>query len=173
MFSVLSHKLWLLVLLSSSRAFQKPVSYNRWWKASSPLRTTHSCRNELNVIENTTLQSSISTNDWHWNRRSVVLGLLGLTTPYCYLADQPVASAFPFQRRGESKLFFINANKNASESIQKESIDLDAYQLNSELCLLKLLPVKNPVFRGLERTVIELSSLKNSQGKILSERAAL
>jgi len=62
----------------------------------------------------------------------------------------------------ESRVVFYSPNKNASDALQSEQSDLSTYALNSEICLLKLLPVKNPTFRGLERSVVGLSSLKTA-----------
>ena len=77
------------------------------------------------------------------------------------------ANAFPFVKQGAaaSKVIFVTPDKNATDSLQDQQSVLDDYTLNSELLLLKLLPVKNPVFRGLERSVVGLSSLKSTPGK--------
>jgi len=78
------------------------------------------------------------------------------------------ANAFPFVKQGAaaSKVIFVTPDKNATDSLQDQQSDLDDFTLNSELLLLKLLPVKNPVFRGLERAVVGLSSLKGASGEL-------
>ena len=105
----------------------------------------------------TTCRSEIS-------RRSLLLGF-GLVGPFL-VREQDEASALPFvnvNKAKESRVFFVTPDKNASDSLQREQIDLDSYARSSELCLLELLPVKNPIFRGLERSVTVLSSLKTAQ----------
>ena len=57
-----------------------------------------------------------------------------------------------------------NTNSTAAASIRqplKES-PLFANGLETESCLLKLLPVKKPVFRKIEKDILSVSSLKNS-----------
>lgn len=119
---------------------------------------SRSC-SQLKSSENLTRASLPRT--WDGIRRSIIG--IGLASQFA-IGMQEKASALSLGKRGkESKLFFVNLNKNASSSIQQEEIDLNAYTVTSELCLLKLLPIKNAVFRGLERTVVGVSTLKNAQ----------
>lgn len=98
------------------------------------------------------------------NRRILLFGL-GLSGSFAF-GGQGASAALQFGKREKRALFFVNANKNASDSLQGEQTDLNQYALNSELCLLKLLPVKNAVFRGLERSITGLSSLKTATRKL-------
>ena len=105
-----------------------------------------------------------TTNNNDISRRSLLAGI-GLASPFL-LGQEESSAALSFGNRGkESKIRFVSPTTNASDALQSEQVDLDAYTLNSEICLLKLLPVKNPVFRGLERSVVGLSTLKSAQCK--------
>lgn len=98
------------------------------------------------------------------DRRCLLFGF-GLTSSLAF-GGREASAALQFGRREKSSsLLYVNAKQNASDSLQREQIDLDQYTLNSELCLLKLLPVKNPIFRGLERSITGLSSLKSATGR--------
>lgn len=142
----LRHLLATLILWAT--AFESTQSFKQWRATSLP-RLNRRGSSELKFSGNTTIAPTMSRN-WDLNRRSMLVSTMGLISPYVG-GGQQQASAFSFAKRGESKVTFINFNKNASDSLQREEIDLGAVKLNSELCLLKLLPVKNPVFRGLER----------------------
>ncbi|CAB9519812.1 cis-trans isomerase [Seminavis robusta] len=155
---------WLLAVLSSSllpwllvafRSSQLPGITRRAVACSSSRINNQ----QLDCL-NTTIKDEIETFDPY--RRSFLFGI-GLATPFC-LSDQNEASALPFGRGDTKKgVFFVGGDKNASESLQGETASLAQIDLTSELCLLKLLPVKNPVFRGLERSVVALSTLRNAQ----------
>lgn len=97
------------------------------------------------------------------DRRSLLFGL-GLSSSLL-MGGQEASAVLPFGKREKSSLLFVNAKQNASDSLQGEQVDLETYTLNSELCLLKLLPVKNPVFRSLERSITSLSELKSATRK--------
>jgi hypothetical protein len=97
-------------------------------------------------------------------RRSLLLWM-GLASSFGF-SVQEVSAALQFGGRSkQSSLFFVSPDTNASDSLQREQVVLDPYALNSELCLLKLLPVKNQVFRGLENTIVGLSVLKSATCK--------
>lgn len=114
---------------------------------------------EANNNINSTASCNSANNDI--TRRSLLAGF-GVAGPLV-LGQEPSSAALNFGAgKQSSRIFFVSPDKNASDSLQSEQVDLDAYTLNSEICLLKLLPVKNPVFRGLERSVVGLSSLKNA-----------
>jgi hypothetical protein len=63
---------------------------------------------------------------------------------------------------GPSSLYVVTPGKNATDSMQKEPLDDVPTYLSSEVCLLKLLPVKNPFFRQLEASIESVSSLRTS-----------
>ena len=125
----------------------------------------------LTTATMTTTLGNTTTSNSDITRRSVLAGF-GLASPLVLGQEQSSAvlnfgSTTGTNRGGkQSRIFFVSPDKNASDSLQSEQIDLDAYTLNSEICLLKLLPVKNPVFRGLERSVVGLSSLKSAVCKL-------
>lgn len=51
-----------------------------------------------------------------------------------------------------------------SDAVRKEQVDTPVPTLSSEYALLKILPVKNPVFRMLEQNIEQLSAIR-LQGK--------
>lgn len=122
-------------------------------------RTSAAANNNNNSTDESLLIQT-ATNDI--SRRSLLAGL-GLASPFVLHQEESSAVLNFGNREQQSKIFYVSSDKNASDSLQSEQLDLDAYTLNSEICLLKLLPVKNPVFRDLEKSVVGLSALKTSQ----------
>jgi peptidylprolyl isomerase len=98
-----------------------------------------------------------SDDDTDANRRRTLLsiGLVSAAT----LAGGESAQA---TRRQSSTFLVTSKNSTNSESFRKEPLFLEQTDLSSELCLLKLLPVKNPTFRTLEGYITDLSSLRSS-----------
>ena len=172
-------RIFLLVCVPCCIAFQTlkfPLKSPRSTENSDTLarRRNHFCtglftgsddlaewNTQANNNINATTPSNSTNNDI--TRRSLLAGF-GLAAPLV-LGQEPSSAALNFgagNRGKQSRIFFVSPDKNASDSLQSEQVDLDAFTLNSEICLLKLLPVKNPVFRGLERSVVGLSSLKSA-----------
>ena len=78
------------------------------------------------------------------------------------LAAEP-ARALPFSPQSKSSLLLITPKKGtSSEELITEPVETNDKALSSERCLLKLLPVKNNVFRSLEDFVETLSSLRSN-----------
>lgn len=94
-------------------------------------------------------------------RRSVLFGV-GLFSSLMAGGNDAWAG-FQFGRRGkQSSLFFINPNPDKNVSALGSRLSSQDQVLTSEFCLLKLLPVKNPVFRQLEKDLESLSSLRSA-----------
>ena len=109
---------------------------------------------------------------WSDSSRRSLLWSMGIISPLVTmlggLNNQNKAwAALPFGKRPDTteknKVFFVGSSKNASDSLQRVQADLGQCDLTSEQCLLKLLPVKNPIFRGLEKSVLAIFALKNTQ----------
>lgn len=92
------------------------------------------------------------------NRRRTLLSF-GLI-PTVTLTGSELAQA----ERGRQPFTFFVPTKNttsAEESIRKDPMDVETPSLSSELCLIRLLPVKNPVFKSLSLSMQSLSSLRS------------
>lgn len=59
-----------------------------------------------------------------------------------------------------SSLYIVSPENNVTATQQREPMFSEPSYLSSEICLLKLLPVNNQVFRSLEISIISLSSLE-------------
>jgi hypothetical protein len=114
----------------------------------------------------------------HNRRRSLLMMGLGMASPFLVrvpttatISNDPQNAAWAvlptFARRDKekNKVFFVGSTKNASDSLQRAQTDLGQQPMTStsEQWLLKLLPVKNPVFRQLERAVVAISTLRYTQ----------
>lgn len=171
MSSALTSLVAVLLASCTALAFQNSYYFSKTAagrRQSLPRASSCSFQLDNTDVNSTETLKPTLRQKWDKSRRSMIIGMTALASSFVF-GDLDEAFALPFGKRGmQSKLFFVNPDKNASASLQQEEIDLNAYTLNSELCLLKLLPVKNPTFRGLERSVIGLSSLKNAQQDVAS-----
>lgn len=92
------------------------------------------------------------------NRRRTLLSL-GLIP-----AAATLAGGEPAQAAGGRQLFtFLVTKKNTTtaESFRQDPVDVETPSLSSELCLVRLLPIKNPVFKSLDGYIESLSSLRS------------
>ena len=98
-------------------------------------------------------------------RRRHLLALVGAvaaTTTSACSAQNANAAPF-FWGKPDNSLYTISPiNRNATNSLMRTSTDIRPYETSVELCLLKLLPVKNPLFRQLEASIENLSSLRGA-----------
>eukprot|EP00977_Amphora_coffeiformis_P000234 scaffold75_cov165-Amphora_coffeaeformis.AAC.10 len=96
-------------------------------------------------------------------RRALIAGALAsqaLLFPLSSSAiNNPILSRFLDR---PSSLYIVSPENNVTATPQREPLFSEPYYLSSEICLLKLLPVKNPVFRSLETDLISLSSLETT-----------
>jgi hypothetical protein len=95
-------------------------------------------------------------DDQEPNRRRALLFTAGAVLPTS-------ASAALFGR-GKKDLYFLDTRDEISDSVRTEQVDTPDPTLSSQYALLKVLPVKNPVFRTLESNVEQVSLLR-SQGR--------
>lgn len=99
------------------------------------------------------------------NRRNVILGWgVGSSLLAGAAGDNSASAAtlFPRSASNPSSLYVVTPGKNVTEYMQREPLaDVPSY-LSSEVCLLKLLPVRNPFFRQLEASVQTISTLRSS-----------
>jgi peptidylprolyl isomerase len=96
-------------------------------------------------------------------RRNLILGW-GVGSSVLLGGKEAMAATLFSRLRptGPSSLYVVTPGKNATDSMQKEPLDDVPTYLSSEVCLLKLLPVKNPFFRQLEASIESVSSLRTS-----------
>lgn len=72
----------------------------------------------------------------------------------------PAYAARPSMFQKKSGLFVVDTRDDISDSMRTEQVDTPVPNLSSEYALLKVLPVKNPVFRTLEQKLEALSALR-------------
>lgn len=105
----------------------------------------------------------IVTQGFSHHRRNLMLAL-GLSPPLLLSPDDAQAATSLFSRFRTDKpadLFVVGPGTNASQARQRGPFIPIPYTLSSELCLLRLLPVKNALFRQLESRLEGLSTLQN------------
>lgn len=66
-----------------------------------------------------------------------------------------------------SSLYVVPPVRNMTDALIKNPVDAEPYSLSSELCLLKILPVKNPVFRSLQSRIEMLSKLQTKSESLI------
>jgi hypothetical protein len=64
-------------------------------------------------------------------------------------------------RRKRTTYIMDVKNNTVAESLRNELQETEPTALNAELCLLRLLPIKQPVFRQLQAYMSSLSALQN------------
>lgn len=163
--------LWLAFAIDTSSTFTTTAFM-------SPLRLSPTLTRNEQKIEGNALRESTESRDNDGsatskdstrssNRRSLLVGwgigssLLGGRL----LQDDSASAATLLSRRSRpspSSLYVVTPGKNVTDLMQKEPLQSVPYYLSSEVCLLKLLPVKNPFFRQLERSIQAISDLRAS-----------
>ena len=140
---------FLIVLdLIISLAFAPPIQ--------RCVTTTESGRCVRPLVERETVPERCDHDEF---RRALVAG--AIASPALLLSDS--ASAInPLLSRllDRQSLYVLSPEKNVTATPQREPLYSEPYYLSSEICLLKLLPVKNPLFRSLETSITSLSSLE-------------
>ena len=103
--------------------------------------------------------------DFSMQRRALVAGALA-SQAFILSSNPQAASSAPlnpiFSRLLDrpSSLYVVSPDNNVTVTPQREPLYSEPYYLSSEICLLKLLPVKNPLFRSLETSITSLSILE-------------
>ena len=92
------------------------------------------------------------------NRRRTLLSF-GLVSATMMAVGEPAEAV----RRQSSTFLVTSKNATSVESFRKEPLFVEQVALSSEVCLLKLLPVKKPVFRELEGYINDISSLQSDK----------
>ena len=98
--------------------------------------------------------------DFSEERRALIAGVFAsqaLLFPHSASAVNPLLSRFLDR---PSSLYIVSPENNVTATPQREPLYSEPYYLSSEICLLKLLPLKNQVFRSLESSLISLSALE-------------
>jgi hypothetical protein len=90
-------------------------------------------------------------------RRALLFSAGGLLSSLNGGADQALATGL-FQKN--SPYYAVEARSDIIEEVRKEQVDTPISTLSSEYALLRVLPVKNPVFRALEGFIESLSALQ-------------
>jgi hypothetical protein len=151
-----SHQVCIFICFSLLAALNRVSSFTT---LATPRQCTSSCTQRQPRIELTTtekdqdeeLPSSIF-------RRALLVG------SSIFIGSTQASAASLFPRKPKSSLYIVNTRDNVSDSVLKEQVDTPVPTLSSEYALLEVLPVKNAVFRTLERNIEALSSLRESGG---------
>lgn len=120
-------------------------------------RGTRYCDKNVQFQRNVATHDEFDEYSADENRRRQLLLSLGLI-PAASLVEPAFA-----EPKGRQPLNFFVAKKNttSAESFRTDPVDVETPSLSSELCLLRLLPVKNPVFKALSGDIQSLSSLRS------------
>jgi cyclophilin family peptidyl-prolyl cis-trans isomerase len=99
-------------------------------------------------------------------RRNLILGW-SVASSVVLGAKEATAAPLFSRMRGSSpsSLYVVTPGKNATDYMQKQPLDDVPSSLSSEVCLLKLLPVKNPFFRQIEASISSVSILRTSDSQ--------
>lgn len=90
------------------------------------------------------------------NRRKTLLSLGLIPAATLVGRSEPAEAA----RRQPFTFLVTTKNTTTAETFRKDPVDVETPSLSSELCLLRLLPVKNPVFKSLDGYIQSLSILR-------------
>lgn len=123
---------------------------------------------ENDVVSNVATYHSLISSE---RRRSLLsfsgqmlfsaLVILSTSSNPSYAASLPQLSQFISNRRRTTYIVDPKSNSTMAESLRNELLESEPMPLNAELCLLQLLPIKQPVFRQLQAFVSSLSSLQH------------
>jgi peptidylprolyl isomerase len=99
-------------------------------------------------------------------RRNLILGWTFASSVLLGAKEATAAPLFSRMRAtSPSSLYVVTPGKNATDYMQKQPLDGVPSNLSIEVCLLKLLPVKNPFFRQIEASISSVSSLRTSDSQ--------
>lgn len=106
-------------------------------------------------------------NDVDVKRRNLILGWSIGSSVLLGAKEATAAPLFSRMRQftSPSSLYVVTPGKNATDYMQKQPLDGLPSNLSSEVCLLKLLPVKNPFFRQIQASITCVSSLRTSDSQ--------
>ena len=95
-----------------------------------------------------------------------------------FISSQPALASTglpinPFRLPSANSVYVVQSGVNASQPLQRGPLDPKLSELSSELCLLKLLPVKNPLFRELESYITGLGSMERAVAELDKRRGQL
>lgn len=105
------------------------------------------------------------------HRRQLLRAGSSLTSSLLFLSlttsQQASAASFfgGFGMRPSSSLYVVTPERNVTEGLPRETVSAEPYALSSELALVKLLPVKNPLLRELQDMLEDISSLSNKDSQ--------
>lgn len=159
------YRLFFLLDLISSFAYVLPPSHRRdgTRQATWSLEKLAASDGEVSLSE--ALSPLEITCDFSTKRRALVAGvvaspaLLLSLCPESVSATPPVTPILSRLLDRPSSLYVVSPTKNVTATPQREPLFSEPDYLSSEICLLKLLPVKNPLFRSLEASLTSLSIL--------------
>jgi hypothetical protein len=130
---------------------------------SSSTPRTKDCEQPTTPVEGASTQEERSSMMIHPSRREwlvsspILMVSLAMTT----MSDPVYAAGLGnFGKRDKSSMYVVDTRDEMIISVPTEIVDTPVATLSSEYALLKILPVKNPVFRTLETKLEELSALR-------------
>jgi len=136
---------YAVILLGGVTAFAPP----QWGSRYTSFADSRVYRNTANNDE----FDCSDTDGTDENRRRTLLSF-GLI-PAVTIAGGKAAEA------ARSSFLVTKKNTTTAETFRKDPVDVETPSLSSELCLIRLLPVKNPVWQTLASTIQSISSLRS------------
>lgn len=156
MLFLLNNGIFFLQLGKSIHAFHHP-HHHRGSSTIKPGLILCQSEGDDNSSCNHNNEETMDTMIPNVSRRNVVLGTTAALTG---LLTYPVDSNAEFLSRIRSG-GRGGVEKNSSwNTVIREQITVDFDELSSEYCLLKLLPVNNPVFRELQKRIEQVSVIR-------------
>jgi hypothetical protein len=150
-----SHQACIFVFFSLLAALNRRVS--SFTTLAGPRQCTSSCTQRQPRVQLTTTEKDQEEEvPRSTNRRALLVG----SSLFVGSTQASAVSLFPQKR----KLYIVDTRDEISDSVLKEQVDTPVPTLSSEYALLKVLPVKNSVFRALQSNIEAVSSLRGSVG---------
>ncbi len=133
---------------------------HRHWLASTTLNAEDDENREVTTTTyNTPTHSERRRSLFIYSSQLIILSAMMLSTS----PDPSTAATLDqfISRRKRTTYIMDVKNNTVAESLRNELQETEPTALNAELCLLRLLPIKQPVFRQLQAYMSSLSALQN------------
>lgn len=163
---LIASQAYVLVSSSTHHRLARAVSARGRHQHQSPRLTASDDAEESTESASLTSCGRQKRDNFSQLRRGLVAGTIVASQALLFAqSSEPALAVNPIFSRLLDRpisLYVVSADKNVTTSPQREPLTEEPYYLSSEICLLKLLPVKDPLFRGLESSIISLSSLETT-----------
>jgi hypothetical protein len=151
-----SHQACIFIFFSLLAALKLVSSFTT---LATPGQCASSCTQRQPRIQLTTTEK-----DQEEEVPSSILRRALLVGSSLFVGSTQASAASLFSWKPKSSLYIVNTRDEISDSVLTEQVDTPVPTLSSEYALLKVLPVKNSVFRALQSNIEAVSSLRGSGG---------